>query len=57
MVGVFEYRLRRDRIDPVLFQVGKAVSVVAPMLIAGIVLMAGAVLLVSVRHRVGNESA
>ena len=47
MVGVFEYRLRRDRIDPVLSQVGKAVSVVAPMLIAGIVLMAGAVLLVS----------
>ena len=47
MVGVFEYRLRRDRIDPVLSQIGKAVSVVAPMLIAGIVLIAGAVLLVS----------
>ena len=47
MVGVFEYRLRRDRIDPVLSQIGNAVSVVAPMLIAGIVLIAGAVLLVS----------
>ena len=47
MVGVFEYRLRRDRIDPVLSQIGKAVSVVAPLLISGIVLIAGGVLLVS----------
>lgn len=47
MVGVFEYRLRRDRIDPELSQIGKAVSVVAPLLISGIVLIAGGVLLVS----------
>lgn len=47
MVGVFEYRLRRDRIDPVLSQVSKAVSVVSPMLISGIVMIAGTVLLVS----------
>jgi phosphatidylglycerol lysyltransferase len=47
MVGVFEYRLRRDRINPVLSQIGKAVSAIAPMMIAGIVLIAGAVLLLS----------
>ena len=47
LVGGFEYRLRRERINPLLSQLGKAVSVVTPTLIAGTALVAGAVLLVS----------
>ena len=47
MVGGFEYRMRRERINPFLMQIGKAVSVATPMLISGATLIAGAVLLVS----------
>lgn len=47
MLGCFEYRQRRERINPVLLQLSRAAATIAPSLIAGVVLMGGAVLLLS----------
>ncbi len=47
MVGLFEYRQRRDLINPVLLQLSHGAAVIAPSLIAGVVLVGGAVLLMS----------
>ncbi len=47
MVGYFEYRQRRERINPVLLQLSQAAASIAPSLIAGVVLMGGAILLLS----------
>lgn len=47
LLGSFEYRQRRERIDPVILQLSRAAAAIAPSLIAGVVLIGGAVLLIS----------
>ena len=47
MFGYFEYIQRRERINPIIKQLSQAAAVIAPSLIAGVVLIGGAILLVS----------
>ncbi len=47
LVGGFEYRLRREKLAPAVEQLRKAMTTVAPMLLSGVTLIAGAILLIS----------